>query len=61
MEKSSKIILTKEEMTLFRQGILPEIVAQRYGFTSITDLKLAIDAGEYEIESTPLQTELDLC
>jgi len=60
MEKSSKVRLTKGAMLLFKEGILPSGVQRNFGINTYKELKTAIDAGEFEVESTPSQAELDL-
>lgn len=59
MEKNSKIRLSRSVMILFNEGIFPANM-QKYGINTYEELKVAIDSGEFEIESIPLQTELDL-
>jgi hypothetical protein len=60
MEKSSQITLTPGAVLLFKEGILPTGVQKTYGINTYEELKAVVDAGEYQVESGPLQTGLDL-
>jgi hypothetical protein len=57
MEKSSKIILTLEELYLAQKGVFPSRLKDTYGIPSIVELNLIISNREYEVVLTPLQAE----
>jgi hypothetical protein len=57
MEKSSNVHLTHSALLLFKEGILPAGVQKTYGINTYEELKAVVNAGEYEIESIPLQTD----
>ena len=60
MEKSSSIHLTPSAFLLFKEGILPSGIQKTYGINTYKELETVISAGEYKIESVPLQAEQNL-
>ena len=50
MEKSSKIILTQEDLDDFYLGILPKHLTSIYGIKSLEELRRILEADEYTLE-----------
>lgn len=46
MEKSGAIILTEEDLALFRLGELSDRLRQDWGFKSVHELQQAISVGD---------------
>lgn len=54
MEKSSVVVLSTEQLDLFSKGTLPAEVSQKYGISTLKELKGVIDSGEFEVEAKPI-------
>ena len=51
MEKSSKIVLTEEDIEDATRGILPSHISCFFEIKNVKELVDIINAGEYELES----------
>lgn len=49
MEKSGSIVLTEEDLLLFRRGELSDRLRQDWGFNTVQELQQAISMGEVVI------------
>ena len=48
MEKSSKITMTKEDLSLFRSGEISDRLKNQYGITSYKELQEIVSTSLYE-------------